>query len=206
MSAPQAGFPPSSPVTVSITRNVDPERVPDVTRWVQAGVRLASTWPGFLGSGWVRTSTGSREWHMLYRFQDAATLDAWDTSTQRAEWLETGTGLVEDRQVRRRTGIEGWFDTPTAAIDLRAMQAGQSEARPLRWKQAVSIWLGFFPVNLAFTLLAVAFIPGWDDLWTLTKVLVTTVVLTPIMAYSVLPLVTRMLRPWLTAPARSRSA
>ena len=63
--------------------------------------------------------------------------------------------------------------------------------------QAISIWLGFFPVNLAFTLLAVAFVPGWDDLWTLAWVFITTIVLTPIMAYWVLPFVTRALQPWL---------
>jgi len=203
MSAPQAAF-DSSPVTVSITRSVDPERVPEVTRWVQSGVRLASTWPGFLGSGWVRASATSQEWHMLYRFADWSKLDAWDLSDERAQWLESGRGLVEDRVVRKRTGIEGWFDVPTATIEMAAIRGTDEPARPARWKQAVSIWLGFFPVNLAFTLLVVAFLPGWNDWWTLAKVLATTVVLTPIMAYWVLPFVTRTLQPWLTAPARPR--
>ena len=205
MSAPQAAF-DSSPVTVSITRSVDPERVPEVTSWVQSGVRLASTWPGFLGSGWVRASANSQDWHMLYRFADWGKLDAWDLSAERAEWLESGRGLVEDRVVHKRTGIEGWFDVPTATIEMAAIRSLNEPVRPPRWKQAVSIWLGFFPVNLAFTLLAVAFMPGWDDWWTLAKVLATTVVLTPIMAYWVLPFVTRMLQPWLTAPARARRA
>ncbi|WP_369824049.1 hypothetical protein [Frondihabitans sp. PAMC 28766] len=34
------------------------------------------------------------------------------------------------------------------------------------------------------------------------KVFVTTIILTPIMAYWVLPLATRVLRPWLNAPRR----
>ena len=177
---------PAVPVTVSITRTVDPARIPEVTRWVQSGVNLANRYPGFLGSGWVRSTKDSWQWHMLYRFADQSLLDAWEHSDERQRWLATGSDLVLEQRVERRTGIEGWFDAP----------AQQPQSSP-RWKQATSIWLGFFPVNLAFTLLVTAVIPGWNDLATVAKVLITTLVLTPIMAYWVLPWVTRMLRPWL---------
>jgi len=185
---PAAGRRPQ-PVTVAIHRRVDPENVPAVTRWVQAGVNLANRYPGFLGSGWVRSSDGSHDWHMLYRFADAATLDAWEGSDDRLRWLAQGHGLVEERRVERRTGIEGWFDAGAAAA--------VAPVAPPRWKQSVSIWLGFFPVNLAFTLLVGALVPGWDDVAVLARVLVTTLVLTPVMTYLVLPRVTRLLGPWL---------
>ncbi|GAA1348839.1 hypothetical protein GCM10009636_04690 [Arthrobacter koreensis] len=183
-------------VTVSITRRVDPRRVPEATHWVQEGVNLANTWPGFLGSGWVRASATSDEWHMLYRFADAAALDAWEHSEPRREWLERGRDMVEDRTVTRRTGIEGWFDSPSSTTDLEA------PGTPPRWKQAVAIWLGFFPVNLAFTWLVGLAFPGWEQLPMPLRVLITTAVLTPIMAYWVLPWVTGLLQPWL---ARRRS-
>jgi len=178
-------------VTVSITRRVDPRRVPEATHWVQEGVNLANTWPGFLGSGWVRTSATSDEWHMLYRFSDAAALDAWEHSEPRREWLERGRDMVEDRTVTRRTGIEGWFDSPSSTTDL------QAPVKPPRWKQAVAIWLGFFPVNLAFTWLVGLAVPEWDSLFMPLRVLITTAILTPIMAYWVLPWVTGLLQPWL---------
>jgi len=174
---------PAVPVTVSITRTVDPVRIPEVTLWVQNGVNLANRYPGFLGSGWVRSAEHSSQWHMLYRFSDQRLLDAWENSEERLRWLATGTDLVLEQRVERRTGIEGWFDAPTKS--------------PPRWKQATSIWLGFFPVNLVFTLIATSTIPGWNDLATALKVLITTLVLTPIMAYWVLPAVTRALKPWL---------
>jgi len=233
MSSPQAGFASSpQPVTVSITRSVDPARLPEVTRWVQAGVNLANTWPGFLGSGWVRSAADSTDWHMLYRFADATTLDAWQTSPERARWLEGGRGLVEERRVHRVTGIEGWFDSPVSTTDLdadpaaagagagaggvgargagaggagagaRRATSGTVPVAPPRWKQAVSIWLGFFPVNLVFTLLVTLFVPGWNDLPTALKVFLTTTALTPLMTYWILPFVTARLRNWLSAPAR----
>jgi antibiotic biosynthesis monooxygenase (ABM) superfamily enzyme len=254
MSSPQAGFASTpQPVTVSITRSVDPARLPEVTRWVQAGVNLANTWPGFLGSGWVRSAADSTDWHMLYRFADAVTLDAWQTSPERRRWLEGGRGLVEERRVHRVTGIEGWFDAPVSTTHLdadapgadadaagvgargggaaglgagapsaggargtgaigsdavaRADAGGARRAMPVappRWKQAVSIWLGFFPVNLAFTLLVTLFVPGWNDLPTALKVFLTTTALTPLMTYWILPFVTARLKTWLVAPPRAR--
>ncbi|MBF4634928.1 antibiotic biosynthesis monooxygenase [Agreia pratensis] len=192
LGQPQAS--PSVPITVSITRAVDPDRIPDVTRWVQAGVNLANRYPGFLGSGWVRQGADSVHWHMLYRFADAGLLEQWESSEDRRRWLEGGRELVRESRVEKRTGIEGWFDEPQA---LRASDADGSAGPPVappRWKQATSIWLGFFPVNLAFTLLVTTLLPGWNDLATALKVLITTVVLTPIMAYWVLPGVTRLLR------------
>jgi len=192
--APRAQRP--LPVTVAITRRVDSAHIDEVTRWVQAGVNLANSYDGFLGSGWVRASADSDGWHMLYRFADARTLEAWEASDDRADWLFEGRELVEVARVEKRTGIEGWFDAP---------QPG-APAAPPRWKQAVTIWLGFFPLNLLFTSLVNWLVPGWHQLWPLATVLVTTLILTPIMTYLLLPFVTRMLHPWLQRSSGPRTA
>lgn len=193
--------PASASVTVSITRSVDPGRFTEASEWVQFGINLAHNYPGFLGSGWVRGSEDSATWNMLYRFSSSDRLEAWETSTERTEWLEAGTDLVLDAQVEKRTGIEGWFDT----VQL-APSSAPAPLPPPRWKQAVSIWLGFFPLNLAFTLLMPWLVPGWNDLPTALRVLLTTLALTPLMAYLVLPWITRMLRPWLQYQSRSRQS
>ncbi|WP_127794615.1 antibiotic biosynthesis monooxygenase [Agromyces sp. LHK192] len=197
----------NQPITVSIRREVDPSRISEATVWVQTGVNLANKYPGFLGSGWVRAGDDSTVWHMLYRFADEATLDAWERSNERTWWLSMGEGFVRSERSRRRTGIEGWFDEPpTGSISAIDPDAGASAssvdlpAAPPRWKQATTIWLGFFPVNLAFSYL-LSPVPGWNDLPLWLRVLATTLVLTPIMAYWVLPFVTRALRRWL-APRR----
>lgn len=183
------------PVTVSITRLVRPHLIPEATRWVQDGVNLANRYPGFLGSGWVRSHGDSDEWHMLYRFADHRLLEDWEGSADRQAWLAEGRDLVVESRVERRTGIEGWFDSAER-------QASPGVVPPPRWKQATSIWVGFFPVNLAFTYATTLLIPGWTGLAILPRVLITTLTLTPIMAYWVLPLATRLLRPWLTTPRR----
>lgn len=202
LDAPQAR---RLPVTVSITRRVDSTRLPDVTRWVQSGVNIANSYEGFLGSGWVRAGHDSDEWHMLYRFADDAALDAWEGSEDRAAWLYEGRELVELARVERRTGIEGWFDQPHTATGATAAQdaaLGAAQVVPPRWKQAVTIWLGFFPLSLLFTFLVTTFVPFWHQLWLPATVLITTLCLTPTMTYVLLPFVTRILHPWLQRPRR----
>lgn len=188
----------SVPITVSIRREVDPARISEVTAWAQEGMNLASTHPGFLGSGWVRAGEDSQVWHMLYRFTSVETLEAWEQSDDRNRWLSIGQGFVRSERSRRRSGIEGWFDEPpTGTITIPdATTAEDAPPAPPRWKQAVTIWLGFFPVNLLFSL-AMTPVPGWGELPLWLRVLATTLVLTPVMTYWVLPWVTRMLRPWL---------
>ena len=191
----------SAPITVSIRREVDPEHIAEATAWAQTGVNLANRHPGFLGSGWVRAGEDSHVWHMLYRFTNEETLAAWEQSPEREWWRSSGDGFVLSERTKRRTGIEGWFDEPTTDTITVPRSDGTTTTMsvvrtPPRWKQAVSIWLGFFPVNLAFAY-AMSPVPGWDALPIWLRVLTTTVVLTPIMTYWVLPRVTRSLRNWL---------
>ena len=90
---------PPLAVTVAITRKADPSRNAEMLAWVRAGTTLAEDFPGFLGVGWVRPVLGSTEWHMLYRFADAAALHAWEESPQRQWWLSSAQGMVEHTRV-----------------------------------------------------------------------------------------------------------
>lgn len=198
------------PITVAIERRIDPTRTAEATSWMQAGTDLATAFPGFLGSGWVRAGEESDLWYMLYRFRDIETLEAWETSGPRRWWLDSGRPFAREERVERRTGIEGWFDAPFAtAIDSRL--GADAATRPVqhpvptappRWKQAVTIWLGFFPVNLLASWL-LGFVPGFTEWPLVLRILLSTALLTPVMTYLVLPWVTRMLRPWLQRPPRS---
>jgi antibiotic biosynthesis monooxygenase (ABM) superfamily enzyme len=182
---------PPLAVTVAITRRADPSRNAEMLAWVRAGATLAEDFPGFLGVGWVRPVLGSTEWHMLYRFADAAALQTWEQSSQRQWWLSSAQGMVEHTRVERRTGIEGWFDPPAhrEVDDLTG-----PPAPPPRWKQAVIIWLGFFPLSLLAAVTLGRLVAGQH---VVVRTLVTTVCLTPLMTYLVLPQVTRTLQWWL---------
>ncbi|MEJ1154383.1 antibiotic biosynthesis monooxygenase [Microbacterium marmarense] len=196
--------PEAHSITVAIERRIDPTRTREATSWMQAGTDLATAFPGFLGSGWVRAGESSDLWYMLYRFRDLTTLEEWEQSSQREWWLESGRAFANEVRAERRTGIEGWFDAAGAThVDPREPEAVSTgpvqqpiPAAPPRWKQAIVIWIGFFPMNL-LTSWALGFVPGFEHWPLVMRILLATVMLTPVMTYFVLPWVTRMLRPWL---------
>ena len=189
----------SSPITVAIERHVDPRRITEATSWTRAGSDLAGRQPGYLGSGFVRAGPDSDLWYMLYRFADAGSLQEWEESAERSRWLESGRDFASTSRVERRTGIEGWFDAPSATV---LAERGGGPAPPPRWKQAVSICLGFYPTSLATMVLLGLLAPGVLALVLPLRLLVTTLLVTPVMVYLVLPQVTRLLGPWLRRPQR----
>jgi antibiotic biosynthesis monooxygenase (ABM) superfamily enzyme len=133
---------------------------------------------------------------MLCRFSSPATLARWEASPERRWWLGSAQGLAEVTRTERRTGIEGWFDAPVdASAEIAAAVAPASlPAAPPRWKQAVTIWIVFFPLNLLATVTLGALLA---DANVVLRVAVMTLTLTPIMVFLLLPWVTRRLQWWL---------
>jgi uncharacterized protein len=181
------------PVTVSFTRRADPGHAREMAAWVRAGLSMAESFPGFLGGGWVRSRGDAHEWHMLCRFRDQTALAAWEASPERQWWLRSAQGLAEVTRTERRTGIEGWFDEPVAE-EVSTPSTAATRTAPPRWKQAMTIWLVFFPLSLLTTVTLgelLASVP------VVLRVAITTIVLTPVMTYLVLPWVTARLDWWL---------
>ena len=58
------------------------------------------------------------------------------------------------------------------------------------------IWLAFFPMNVLVTFL-LGLIPGFNELLLPLRLLISTVILTPIMVGLILPFITRLAAPWL---------
>ena len=182
----------SAPVTVAITRHLEPGHEAEMMSWLNAGIHLAERFPGFLGAGWVRTEADSHDWHMLYRFADQVSLQNWEHSSQRAWWRSSASGLgVVEARVEKRTGIEGWFDVPQSTVvdDLVP-----PSVPPPRWKQACTIFVVFFPLSLVVNYAARA---GLGGLWLPARVLIGVLVMTPVMTYVALPWITRSMQWWL---------
>lgn len=127
---------------------------------------------------------GDDEFQIIFRFADGQTLHAWEHSASRTAWLARGSELFAHPSEYRVSGIDGWF--------------GAVGQRPPRWKQAVAIWLAFFPVSLLFNFVLG---PLLSDMSLLTRVFVSTLALTPLMVYVFIPLSTHLLTGWLNNTA-----
>lgn len=170
----------TEPVTLMVARRVAGERYHDFIAWLREGEQLATDFPGYLGSGVLAPPPGDDEFQMIFRFTDEHTMATWEHSASRRAWLERGKGLFAQPHEHRALGLDAWFGT-----GLR---------QPPRWKQTIAIWLAFFPVSLCFNLLFGGLLA---DVPLVTRVLLSTLALTPLMTYLFIPLVTRLLAPWL---------
>lgn len=190
----------STPVTVEIRRQTHPTRTGDAVAWVEEGLRLARDFEGCLGGGVIRDSSDRSVLHAIYRFSDERSLIGWEQSEQRRRWLDAGSALVLDARVQRRTGIEGWFDGPQLrrSVDARTgdTRTVVVRAAPLRWKQALAIWIGMYPVNVLSSW-AISLLPWWGDVALPLRSAMVVTVLAPLMTFVMMPAVTRILRRWL---------
>jgi antibiotic biosynthesis monooxygenase (ABM) superfamily enzyme len=72
--------------------------------------------------GLLRPAPNSALWHVVYRFDSAEHLEAWERSDVRAELLARGAAFMEAVAVGRLDGMDAWF-APTPA-----------PGAPARWK------------------------------------------------------------------------
>jgi antibiotic biosynthesis monooxygenase (ABM) superfamily enzyme len=170
------------PVTLMVARRAAAGQYQALIAWLHEGEHLATDFPGYLGSGVLAPPADGDEFQIIFRFANEATLHAWEHSASRQAWLKRGSGLFAQPSEQRVQGMDGWFGRVNPA------------ARPPRWKQSVAVWLAFFPVNLAFNLA----LGHWlDELQLVPRILLSTLVLTPIMVCWFIPLSTHLLANWL---------
>lgn len=169
---------PAAPVTLLVTRRVSPARYQDFMAWIHQGEQLAAAFAGYLGAGVFAPPPGRDDYQIVFRFADEASLAQWAGSQERQTWLQQGAPLVQESEMRGARGLDNWF----------------GQTAPPRWKQAVTIWLVFFPVSLVFSLLMGKYLNALPTFW---RVLCSTLMLTPIMVFIFIPLCNRLLRRWL---------
>ncbi|MFP3517415.1 antibiotic biosynthesis monooxygenase [Pseudomonas sp. SIMBA_077] len=177
----------TSPVTLMVARRVAQGRYQELIAWLREGEQLATDFTGYLGSGVLAPPPGDDEFQIIFRFADESTLHAWEHSVSRKAWLQRGSHLFANPSEHRVNGIDGWF--------------GAVGHRPPRWKQAVAIWLAFFPVSLLFNFVLG---PLLSEFSLLPRIFISTLALTPLMVYWFIPLSTHLLASWLhSAPNKS---
>jgi antibiotic biosynthesis monooxygenase (ABM) superfamily enzyme len=119
----------------------------------------------------------------LLTFTDRSALDRWLESPQRRLALTRMSRLTEGERTLTVVGdFAGWF-SPTTTIE------------PQRWKQAVAVLLGLAPVALLTATLRQLLLP---DLPQVAAVPITSICNIAALTWLVMPMLTRVLRPWLS--------
>ncbi len=174
---------PDPSVTVLVTRTVHEGREADYEDWVSGVSAVAREFPGHRGVHLVRPRDGSRIYTLVFRFDSAEHLEAWEASPERRAWVERAGTLCTDMRVQQLTGLEGWFDAP-----------GPGLGPPPRWKMvAVTFGVAFPTIQTLQVLLG----PWLEPLPAPARGAVVGLAMVLFMTYVAMPFVTRRLSAWL---------
>lgn len=171
------------PIHVAITRRVRPGCEAEFQAALREFFQESFTHPAVLGATFIVPPPDSptREFGILRTFRDEQERDAFYASPLYRRWEERARGLTEgEPQHRPLHGLEALFRSPGPP--------------PPRWKMALVTFLGVYPLTSILPPLAGRFLPGWPPL--LANVVVTGLIVF-LLAWVVMPLLTRVFRPWL---------
>jgi antibiotic biosynthesis monooxygenase (ABM) superfamily enzyme len=175
---PQTG---STGVTVVVTRVVRPGRETEFDHWAAELDAAAGDCAGHLASVRLHDDQGLN--HLVHLFDDQQHLKAWEDSPEREALIARGNELSD---VRRTTadGLRSWFTMTTTSR---------------RWKSFLLTWIAVYPILLVLSSLIKWVAPGLPQPVMLA---VSSLTLTTLLTWVVLPWVGRHARPWLFRPAR----
>src|SRR5919106_5378903 len=169
------------PVTAVASRRVKQGREQEFEEWLSGILAAAKEAPGYLGSEVLRPSDSEddNEYRIVFRFDHASNLHAWENSEERRRWLRKGEPLQHEEKVHVLTGLETWFTLPSKA----------GEPSPPRYKMVVVTWLGVFPI----VMIIFSMFGHWLNLLpTLVRTLVFTAVVGKLLNYVVMSRLTRL--------------
>lgn len=173
------------PVTVTVARRVAAGREADFEDWSDELTAAAANYAGFLGAGRLRPSHLGDPWHVVFRFDSAEHLGAWEGSPERRAMLAVGEELIEETDMHRVSGLETWFSLP-----------GRTAPAPPKWKMFLVSGTAIFLVNVVLTLVY----GGWIHDWPVPiRVALLSFPVTAIVTWLVMPRAARVLARWLYA-------
>jgi antibiotic biosynthesis monooxygenase (ABM) superfamily enzyme len=179
-------------VTVVFVRQVKPGREGDYEAWLPKIVAALRRSPDFLGFENLRPVKGLQTEHvLLLRFDSEANLRRWEASPERKRWLAEASEFTEHvASIQRISGLEGLFTPPRTRVSLA----------PPKWKMFLVVSLGLYPL---VALTAIFVVPMLGSMPLLPRLVITTLLDVALMTWAVMPLLTWVLRAWLTAAPAS---
>jgi antibiotic biosynthesis monooxygenase (ABM) superfamily enzyme len=172
----------TEPVTVTVDRDVRPDRREAFEVWAADILELAAGFPGNLGTSMLRPGPGGSRYQLVYRFADGESLARFERSAERQEALRRVAGMAEDGRYARVAGLDSFFTRLTP------------ERPGPRWRLPVLTIAVVFAITTSMQLLVMPHLVGWP---LMARQLLSAVVVVLLLGQVVMPVMTRLLRGWL---------
>ena len=180
----QDGEQPSE-VTVVVNIKIKAGCEKDYDEWFSRFlVVLKRKVPGYLGTTTImETSQDSTLRHIIHRFRDKASVDAWENSQELHEQTEE-VNKYSTPYLQKATGLETWFNIP----DVKA-----NVLPPPKWKMAIVAFIGAYCISSLASFILASYLELHPLLFNLFMTMILVIGLT----YFAMPLLSRLLRRWL---------
>lgn len=156
---------------------------------VHALIEAARGFPGYVGVDVGEPPDdqhGQSSWRIVVRFQNEEQLRSWRGSTQAQRWQRAADALtIGAPRIERANGLETWFALPS-----------RDTAPPPKWKTAVTSAIGIYPLLL---IVPSIFGPLTKDLPIWLATIISVIVMSPLITWVVMPIVSRIFRSFLYA-------
>jgi antibiotic biosynthesis monooxygenase (ABM) superfamily enzyme len=173
----------SKEVTAVVSRKIKHGYEKDYDEWLRRLLILGRKIPGFVGTTTImHDGTDSAVRHIIYRFRDKTSLDAWENSEELRKLIEE-VNNYSTPYLQKATGLETWFTLP----DLKAIVA------PPKWKMTIVAFIGAYCISSLAQYILSFFLGQQPLLFNLFMNIILVIGLT----YLAMPLLSRLLRRWL---------
>jgi uncharacterized protein len=172
-------------VTVVISRKIKPGCEKQYDDWLRRYLMLEKNIPGYVGTTIItQAGTDSAIRHIIHRFSDKASLDAWEKSDESVKQIEEAN-KYSTRYYEKATGLETWFTLP----DLKSIVA------PPQWKMAIATFIAAYSISSLVTLFFTLSLYIRQSPY-LANTIMTTILVVGL-TYFAMPILSRLLRRWL---------
>jgi uncharacterized protein len=180
----QGGEHASKEVTVVVNRKIKPSCEKDYDDWQRRYLMLGRKVSGYLGTTTITEGSpdSAAIRHIIHRFRDKTSLDAWDNSEELHKLLEEANNYSTP-YLQRATGMETWFTLP----DSKAIVA------PPKWKMAIVAFIGAYCISSLSQYILSFFLGQNPLLFNLFMNIILVISLT----YLAMPLLSILMRRWL---------
>jgi uncharacterized protein len=188
----------SKPVTVIVKRIAKKDKIKEFEEWLSGISKEVARQEGSMGIDIIRPSPNKDsksklEYVIIFRFNNYENLERWEKSPIRNEWLQKGRKLVEsDPDVQKMTGLEFWFtpyfkDESSPLIPLNP---------PPRYKMVI-VTIPVISILLLTLVPQIHFLTEMLSIPFPIRLVIALTITVLLMTYVIMPLLTRLLKPWL---------
>ncbi len=173
----------SKEVTIVVSRKIKSGYEKEYDDWLRCYLILERKVPGYIGTTIImQGGTNSALRHIIHRFTDKASLDAWENSEQALNLLEEANNY-STRYYERATGLETWFTLP----DSKTIVA------PPKWKMAIVTFIGAYCISSLVTYIFILY--RRQSPFIANTIMTITLVVG--LTYFAMPILSRLLQRWL---------